>query len=173
MKVVLYMAVTANGMIAGENDDVSWVSKASWKSYTAAVKRADVVLVGRRTYELMPASEFTKEKPYVVFTRREWRKKTPFVRFTQDSPRDVLRDLNQEGLKKACLIGGAMLNTALLEAGLIDHVYVDVHPLMLARGTPIFNGNRSNVQLILIGSKKLKDSVVQLHYKVNKQRSNV
>ena len=31
MNVILYMAVTANSMIAGEGDDVEWVGEASWK----------------------------------------------------------------------------------------------------------------------------------------------
>jgi riboflavin biosynthesis pyrimidine reductase len=32
MKVILYMAITANGIIAKADDDTSWISKEEWDS---------------------------------------------------------------------------------------------------------------------------------------------
>lgn len=37
MKVILYMAITVNGMIAKEDDDTSFVSETELKSLDAAI----------------------------------------------------------------------------------------------------------------------------------------
>ena len=60
MKVILYMAMTANGMIARENDEAPW-SKVVWREYYKFIKQNKNIIVGRRTYELMKnANEFEK-----------------------------------------------------------------------------------------------------------------
>lgn len=38
MNVILYLAMTANGLIAKEEDDTSWVSKVEWKSFSGIIK---------------------------------------------------------------------------------------------------------------------------------------
>ena len=53
MKVVLYMAISANGMIAKKDDDTSWISEEEWDSYSSAVCSAGNLVVGRRTYDIL------------------------------------------------------------------------------------------------------------------------
>jgi dihydrofolate reductase len=51
-KTVLYMAISADGFIAGPDDETPW-SEEEWESFKAFVKTCDAVLIGRRTYEIM------------------------------------------------------------------------------------------------------------------------
>ncbi len=71
MKVILYLAITANGYIAGEHDEVEWVSEASWNSYLYIVKKIGCVIIGRRTYDLMKEDEFMDGVTYIVITHEK------------------------------------------------------------------------------------------------------
>ncbi len=46
MKVILYMAVTPNGMIAKKNDDTSWVSEIEWKNFSSMIKKYGNMIIG-------------------------------------------------------------------------------------------------------------------------------
>src|SRR5258708_23746788 len=52
MKVILYMAMSANGMIAKGDDETPW-SDEEWGSYAAIGKQIGSLIVGHRTHQLM------------------------------------------------------------------------------------------------------------------------
>ena len=63
MNVILYMAISANGMIAKSDDDTSWVSTAEWDSYSQTVRKAGCLIIGRRTYDILTKQpEFSELK---------------------------------------------------------------------------------------------------------------
>ena len=62
MKVILYMAISVNGIIAKGDDDTSWISKEEWDSYSLAVRTAGCLIVGRRTYHIL-----TKQPEFAEF----------------------------------------------------------------------------------------------------------
>lgn len=69
MKVILYMAVSLNGMIAKSDDDTSWISKEEWDSYSLAVRTAGNLIVGHRTYNILTKQpEFSEFKDVKVIT---------------------------------------------------------------------------------------------------------
>jgi dihydrofolate reductase len=53
MKVIMYMAVSANGMIARSDDSTDWVSKKEWDSYSRIARKAGNLVVGSRTYKIL------------------------------------------------------------------------------------------------------------------------
>lgn len=57
MKVILYMAISANGMIAKNDDNTNWISKIEWNSYSTAVKKAGCLVTGHRTYDILTRQE--------------------------------------------------------------------------------------------------------------------
>ncbi len=169
MKVLLYMAVTPNGLIAKEDDDVSWVSKHSWKSYLDTVKKVGCVIIGRRTYELMPETEFIAGCRYIVFTHnRKLPKKSPDVHFTDKNPKSVLDALENEGIKEVCICGGGKLNGAFMKEKLVDELFLDVEPNVFGVGIPLFGAVRFDAKLELIDVKKLSRNELQLHYRVRR-----
>lgn len=169
MKTVLYMAISANGMIAAKNDDVSFVSKASWKWYSRKVRQSDAVIIGRRTYHLMPVSEFQPKTQYFVLTRkRHPTPKVSNVHFTSESPKKLIRKLKRQGLRQVCICGGAKLNASMLSAGLIDELFLDVMPTLLSDGIPLFAHSASKRKLKPLSVKKIAANEVQLHYRVMK-----
>ena len=74
MKVTLYMAMTANGMIARKNGDTPW-SASEWKSYSKSVRSHKALIIGRRTYEIMKKGNDFKRigNPFVVVVSKNLR----------------------------------------------------------------------------------------------------
>lgn len=61
MKVILYMAITANGYIAKKNDNTNWISPDEWNSYSAFIRKIGNLIVGRRTYDILTKQPEFKE----------------------------------------------------------------------------------------------------------------
>lgn len=169
MKVILYLSITANGMIANERDEVDFVSKNSWKGYQKAVDWADCIIIGRKTYELMPGSEFNQRKKYIVIThQKDLPRKTEKVVFSNNPPSVLIENLAKEKVKQVLISGGSQINSLFMKAGLIDEIYLDIEPIILGKGIKLFADAEFEAKLKLIGIKKLSKDEVQLHYKVKK-----
>jgi dihydrofolate reductase len=172
MKVVLLMAMTPNGVIAKENDDTTFVTVRSWKSFLRKVKDFGHVVIGRRTYDATDPAEFVKNSLYVVMTHeKSLEKKTPKVIFTDESPQDILNMLEKMGFKKVLIAGGGKLNSVFMKAGLIDEIYFDVQPVIFGKGIRVFAEEDFQARLRLIEVKKYSKSEAQLHYKVINTRA--
>lgn len=169
MKVILYMAISANGMIAKNNDDTSWISKKEWDSYSLAVRKAGCLVVGSRTYHLL-----TKQPEFVEF------KDVMLVAVSQEdfatsasnhviahSPKEALEVL--KNYEEVIVAGGGILNASFLLENLVDEIYLDIEPIIIGEGIPIFKGKNFEHKLQLIDQKKIANDEIQLHYKVLKE----
>lgn len=169
MKVILYMATTANGYIAKLNHETPW-SDAEFISYSNKVKEIGNLIIGKTTYDLMlEENAFADlDEPFVaVLTssiQKPARKKTAFVK----NFKDALKILEKQGFQVTLVGGGGQANTAALESGLLEEIFIDVEPLVFGRGIPLFSPSDSDLKLKLLETKKIGDSGVQLHYCVIK-----
>ena len=170
MKVILYLAMSVNGYIAGKNDEVDWLYSGSWDEYFKIVKQSDVVVVGRRTYEIMPPEEFQKECEYYVFTtQKNITKKASNIFFTSENPKDFVDRMEKSGkVEQIMIAGGAKLNISFLKNNLIDEIYLDVEPIILGNGISLFAPEHLEIKLKLLEIKTLRKDLLQLHYKIAK-----
>jgi len=168
MKVILYLAITANSLIARENDATDWVSPIEWKNYAAMVAKAGNIIIGRRTYEVMlrnkEFSKLGKVKVVVVSTKLKINKKITVVK----SPQEALTFLRRERFSLALVCGGGKLNSSFMKASLIDELYLDIEPIILGTGIKLFAEAEFDAKLELLRIKKLSKDEVQLQYKVKK-----
>ncbi len=166
MKVILYMAMSVNGMIAKRDDDTSWISKEEWDSYSSAVRSAGCLVVGHRTYNILTKQpEFAefKDVKIVVVSKKDFKTIAP-NHFVAHSPKEALELLGD--LKEVIVAGGGILNASFLAENLVDEIYVDVEPIILGEGVPIFKGKNFERSLKLIGQKKISDTEIQFHYEI-------
>ncbi len=168
MKVTLYMATTANGYIAKENDDTSWISNEEWSSYSEFIQKAGNLIIGHRTYDiLIKQPEFIElEKVKIIIVSNSEFKTLAPHHIVAKTPKEALGLLNN--FEEIAIAGGSILNMAFLQEGLIDEVYIDVEPIFLGKGIPLFNQEDFECKLTLLGQKRLSEDVIQLHYKVRK-----
>lgn len=64
------------------------------------------------------------------------------------------------------MVGGGTTNGLFLGAGMVDEIYLDVHPLILGGGIKVFENCKFNFKLKLLEEKTLSDGLKLLHYQV-------
>ncbi|MBP6085335.1 dihydrofolate reductase family protein [Candidatus Gracilibacteria bacterium] len=170
MKAILYMATTLNGIIATHDDSADFITPAEAASYVSAVKNAGAVVVGRRTYEILSTQpefqEFLKAGVRIVVVSLgnvELKDKNHTI---AHSPKEAL-DL-VSNFAEVIIAGGGKLNSAFLDANLIDEIYLDMEPAIVSSGIPLFSSSVADRELQFLGSKQFGEHEIQLHYKVVK-----
>ncbi len=169
IKATIFMAITANGFIAKEDDDTGFISDVEWKGFLKKMKEVGSDIIGRRTYELALEDGWFPDKNafHIVMSKKRMKSRWENVVFTDKSPREALRMMAERGFNEV-LIGGGTLAASFMKQHLVDELILDVEPKVFGRGIGIFTGSDFDLDLELIGVKKLSKNEVQLHYRVLK-----
>jgi dihydrofolate reductase len=148
------------------SDDVTKIMKEFWKN-------VDTVLMGRKTYEVSlrmgggRGGLFPGVKSY-IFSRTLKPADHPLAEIVSEDAAAFVRKLKDQPGKDICCMGGGELAKSLFEAGLIDEIGLNVHPVLLGSGIPLFLEMNRQVDLELLGSRPLKGGCVLLSYRVKK-----
>lgn len=158
------------------------VSDASEELHRHAVEnigRADALLFGRVTYEMMEAAfrlppspevpawtepfarAINAAKKYVVsstLTDVDWN-----AELVQGDLGEAVRRLKEEP-GEGLFVGGLTLPLALAELGLIDEYELVVHPKVVGHGPTLFAGLSRHVDLQLVDQLELGGGVVAMTY---------
>jgi len=169
LKVALYMAVSANGLIAREDDRTDW-SPEEWQAFRAEVAKAEGIIIGRKTYEIMQSGEELsqlKETGVVVVSSALRGRKPPYANMSfAGSPQEALAIFQKKGAGTVLVAGGAMLNTSFIRYGLFDEIFLDIEPVIFGKGVPLLEPEDLECTLQLLSVRHLSENTVQLHYKV-------
>lgn len=119
-KIFGIMAVTPEGIIGNESklpwnypEELEWVRN---------ITKDSIIIVGRKTFELMPAVFFKRRMP-IIFSRGNFVKKTSFYKVVRCLPEFlILLESFSEG--KIFMIGGAQIAHLFLSAGLISEFFL-------------------------------------------------
>lgn len=166
MKVTLYMAITANGMIADHDDEANFLTPLEAASYCSIVRKAGCLIVGRRTYHILtkqPEYQEFKDAKLVVVSHDDVELVDPRHAVAR-SPKEAVNILSE--FPEIIIAGGGVLNAAFIADDLVDEIYLDVEPAILGDGIPLFKGKSFQKDLVFLGHKMLSDNEIQLHYKV-------
>jgi dihydrofolate reductase len=79
---------------------------------------------------------------------------------------DFVTTLKRQPGKGICLMGGGELAGSLFEAGAIDQVSLNVHPVLLGPGVPFFRDLKGRIGLELTESRELDGGCVLMVYRV-------
>jgi dihydrofolate reductase len=167
VKTILYMAQSLNGQIAYGNDCVNCFSQPAWNTYARVVKNA-VMIVGRKTYTVMPKEgDFDRISPQSVIVVSK-RKNLPLAEashYRAASPKAALAQARRLGAAKIVVSGGAKLNTAFLKAKLVDEMILNIEPILIGNGVAFLTSSKFNdLRFKLLEVKKLKQSLLELRY---------
>ena len=172
MKVILFMAMSANGLIARPDGEEDFLSHANWESFTELVDQCQNLIVGRKTYEAVKQWEenysfddFSAVK--VVLTRDQaYALDAGYKRAA--TPEEALAILRSHGCAQALLTGGAGANTSFMACGLVDELLINVEPVVIGEGIPLFSSEGFDAHLQLLDVKQLPQGILQLRYVVIK-----
>ncbi len=169
MKVVMYMAVTPNGMVARENDDTSFVLPGDWLLFIKKAKSTGNMIVGHKTFNVIVNEGELKRfrgVRIVVMTHNKTGKRGHNQVSFASGPREALSILKKEGFSQALVAGGGASNAAFMQNGLVDEIFLDVEPAVFTKGKRLFDGPNFEAKLKLLWARKISKSEVQLRYRV-------
>jgi dihydrofolate reductase len=171
-KVTFGGANSLDNYIARKDEAVDWLL---WSKEAGALmkdywKKIDTIVMGRKTYEFAMknapsgASSGSKIKTYVCSRTLE-KVEGENVQLERDVVKLVGR-LKEEKGKEIFIMGGGLLAKSLFEAGLIDELRFNVHPVLLGSGIPLFHKMKRQINLELADCKQLQNGCVVLTYRV-------
>ncbi len=76
----------------------------------------------------------------------------------------LMDELYKRGIKRVLLEGGGHLNKSMLEANLIDEIYVSVAPVVIGDGVNLVEGVMDERKLTLAGIRQIGDMVVLKYF---------
>lgn len=169
-KLILGLAVSLDGFIEGPNGEYDWCFTDQDYGMSEFFKRIDTIFIGRKTYEMtlqmgdQSGAGFPKLKEY-VFSKTLAKVKKGSVLINKDVKRKV-QSIKKEKGKDIWLFGGAGLTSSLMKLGLVDELFLAVHPVLLGSGKPLFNDLEERINLTLLDSKKYTTGLISLTYSI-------
>jgi dihydrofolate reductase len=171
-KVTFGGANSLDNYFARLDHSVDWLL---WGKEAAAVmtdywKTIDTILMGRKTYEIAlqggkGGGGYPGVKTY-VFSRTLAEGVHDGVTVVRQDATEFVRALKGQEGKDICLMGGGELARSFFEAGLIDEIGFNIHPVLLGSGIPLFHPMSRQIDLELLDCRPFKNGCVYVTYRV-------
>jgi dihydrofolate reductase len=178
MRTVTYgAACSLDGFITDRGGAIDWLHFSPdvgdfMASYWATV---DTIIMGRKTWEAAASQRDdggseSAAMPGItatyVFSRTLDRIDDPKVQLVKHDAGDFVRRLKGEPGKGICVLGGGDFGRSLLAEGLVDEVGLNIHPILLGGGVPLFLDAGRRIGLDLIESRVMEGGCVLARYRV-------
>lgn len=181
MKTQYYTASSLDGFIATSDHSLEWLfplADLESSSYPAFIAQVGALAMGSSTYEWLlkhivkPGTPGEAPWPYSqpawVFTTRTLpRPHQGEVRFVQGDVRPVHAAMAEAaGGKNIWIVGGGDLAGQFYDRGLLDELIIQVAPVTLGRGMPLFPREVASPPLRLVSATTYGGILVELRYEV-------
>jgi len=180
-------ACSLDGFIAGSDGALDWLhfSRDVEEVMGAYWSTVDAVLMGRKTWEFAAAQGMGGESggdpgpgnpsasndgsgiPAVAtyLFSRTLTEPQPGVELVSSDAAGFVKHLKDQPGKGICVMGGGELAGSLFDAGLIDEISLNVHPVLLGSGVPFFQQTR-RLALELAEARTIAGGCVLMTYRV-------
>lgn len=191
-RVIALIHLSLDGFAAGPNDELDWISYDSdLEQYAHSLhEQTDAVIWGRRTYEVMasywltvpgnpestPAelehTRFLEGATKIVVSRTldhvDWGGATNTV-LIKDNIADQINTIKRQPGKDIWFLGSVALFQTFAQLDLIDEYRIQINPVTLGAGKPLFAGVTRKMPLKLLESRAFPSGVVALRYKPDRE----
>ncbi len=167
-----------DGFFEGPDHDINWHSVDEEFNEFAVEQTGslDMILFGRRTYQLMESywptnaainddpeiAGLMNSLPKIVFSRTLEKADWNNTRLIKDNAAEEIRSIKNQPGKDIAIFGSADLIASLMDV--IDEHRVMISPLLLRRGTPLFKPSPDPLQLKLLNTRSFRNGNVLLTY---------
>jgi len=172
--------VTLDGFFEGPNQDINWhnVDDEFNQFAIEQTNNVDLIMFGRVTYEVMasywptPAAaaddpiiaDMMNRMPKIVFSRTLQKAEWNNTRLIKADIAEEVTKLKQQPGKEIAVFGSANLLATLNQMGLVDEHRIMVAPVVLGRGTPLFQGIKDHLKLKLLKTRTFNSGNILLVY---------
>ena len=172
-KITYGGAASLDLYIAGPAEEIDWLR---WSKDAAAIsgaswKGVDTILMGRKTYDFAVRSGgdsgmagASKMKTFIF--SRTMTEAPAGAELVRDDAVGFVRALKAAPGGDIIILGGGELGSALIEGGVVDEIGINIHPLLLGSGIPLFRPLSARVQLSLLEARQISEGCVFVRYGV-------
>jgi dihydrofolate reductase len=181
------MSITVDGFVADSNGKADWIFRSSDETSRAwSLGRSydvSLIIMGRKSFENMSSYWPTAPGPFAVpmntipkgvFTKSGYKglnvepntELSPALAswadtkiFDGDLAEEIKKLKSQEG-KPILALGGAGFMRSLIATGLIDEYHLNMHPVVLGAGMPIFTSVQLPMDMKLVEAKSFPGGIV-------------
>ena len=171
-KITYGAAVSLDGFIAGANEEIDWLRMSDDVNAIMAEswKGVDAMLMGRKTYEFAARmgggrDGLSKIRTYIF--SRTMAEAPEGAELVREDAVDFVRALKAEPGGDIILMGGGELAATLIEGGVVDEIGLNVHPVLLGGGVPMFAAIGRQVALSLTEARQIAKDCVLLMYRMS------
>ncbi|HTF21635.1 MAG TPA: dihydrofolate reductase [Chryseolinea sp.] len=171
MKIGIYIATSANGMISNSRNVPDWLSAEYGYGFDAICERMKAVIMGRKTYNILDPDYLPLKVggTIVVLTHDvRTRPANESVMFTNKTPKEIVAMLEAMGHIEAVIIGGALTMSQFINDGLVDDLYIVMEPVIFGNGLRLLTDIELESKLTLLEVTKMNDGTIELHYEMQK-----
>ncbi len=167
-KIILNLAMSLDGYIAGEDGSFEWItgdgnkelntdSKFDFEQFLSDI---DIVVMGRQCYEQGFANDYKSKTVYVATSQKQ--ENYDNVKFIGGDIATILANEQSKG-KNVFLFGGGVVIDQFIKADIIDEYIVGIIPTILGKGRKLFLDNNPNIKLNL-NSYTIDEGVIVMRY---------
>ena len=177
MRIVTYgAAVSLDGFIGGPQGELDWLhySKDVQEVMGAYWKTIDTILMGRKTWSDAVArggadgGGLSDGMQTYIFSRTLKEIPGKGAKLVTTDAVTFVRELKSKPGKGICLMGGGDFARSLFQAGLVDEVGLNIQPVLLGGGIPMFPDIGKRVKLELIENRTLHGGCAYVLYRMKR-----
>ncbi len=182
--LTLFMHTSLDGFGAGINGQMDWihVDEEIFDDGAERIYATDIALYGRKTFQLMESywptaadqpnatkhdiehSKWYKHAKKVVLSKTMKEENLINTQVISQNLVDEINKLKQSTEKEILIFGSPTAGHSLMAANLIDGYWLNINPVLLGNGIPVFKDIETKTDLSLVTSKVFSSGVVYLDY---------
>ncbi len=162
--MVLYAAVSLDGLIATQGGKTDWVKDDILFEQT--VKNFGCVVMGSTTFQEYGKPPF-KDVQHIVLSSKPAISKAKNVHFVSSVKQAIIK-AKTLGFQKLLVIGGAQINASFAQAGVLTGLMVDIHSIKLKTGKKLFGDFTDQLNIKLLNTKIYPEGFTHMEYTVGK-----
>lgn len=174
-KIIYYVAVSLDGYIAGENNDISkFVASGNGvEKYLTDLQEFETVIMGRKTYEfgyqfgLKPGQPAYPHMEHHIFSDSLKVDELAGNVYIEKLSVNRIEQIRDNSSTDVYLCGGGQFAGWLLDHGLIDQLILKLNPIVLGSGVPLFGDSTSSCLGKLIEKQSHEEGLEILTYNIS------
>jgi dihydrofolate reductase len=189
-KIALLMHVSLDGFVAGPNGEMGWIklNEELFDYVSTVTAKSDTAIYGEVTFHMMENywptagdkpnaskhdidhSRWSNNVLKIVVSKTLEKTDWQNTLIIHDNVEEEIVKLKSQPGKDMLMIGSPTLAHYFMDKGLFDELYINVNPVVLGEGKPLFKDSKEMIKLKLLETKTFDEiGVVALHYEVLKE----
>lgn len=167
------MAMSLDGFVARKDHALDWLHKQPAADedhgFQEFMDSVDVLVMGTGSFNsVLNFSDWPYEKPVIVMSNSLTVNDLPDrlhgkVEFTTKKPEELWEILDQRGIRRVYVDGGAIIQS-FLKSGYVQDMKITIVPILLGAGIRIFGETNEDIDLELKSASPFPSGLVDLEY---------